>query len=246
MKSISQNSLIQLNLFDSSIPNRKDKHCQFCGKIIPRDKLPPCEYRKRLYCNRVCRNRGKNVITLHKRNELHYQEAIQAYLASPNKCLYCNSIIPLESGHPLSETLKKKFCNQSCAGSYNNNLPTRKTRKEKQRICNNCGGIFYGEIRAFCSDCWGKYRERVSGRTKEESNAREIRANSASFMNGRERICQHCGYSKFVEICHIKAVSSFPKTAKVREINDPSNLIYLCPNCHWELDHGIIAVNDAG
>jgi HNH endonuclease len=54
--------------------------------------------------------------------------------------------------------------------------------------------------------------------------------------SNKERICK-CGYSKHVEICHIKEVKSFPDDAKIKEINDPSNLLYLCPNCHWEFDN---------
>ncbi|MHA1962855.1 MAG: HNH endonuclease [Candidatus Thorarchaeota archaeon] len=54
----------------------------------------------------------------------------------------------------------------------------------------------------------------------------------------REEVCARCGYSLFVECCHIKAISSFPKTATIAEVNSPSNLIYLCPNCHWEFDNG--------
>jgi len=50
--------------------------------------------------------------------------------------------------------------------------------------------------------------------------------------------CQKCGYDKHVEICHLKAVASYPPDTKISEINHISNLISLCPNCHWEMDHG--------
>jgi len=52
--------------------------------------------------------------------------------------------------------------------------------------------------------------------------------------------CPICGYAKHVELCHIKPISSFPKTATIAEVNDRSNLIILCRNCHWELDHGLL------
>ncbi len=54
--------------------------------------------------------------------------------------------------------------------------------------------------------------------------------------------CANCGYDKHVEVAHIKAISSFPETATIREVNDSSNLISLCPNCHWELDYGDLTI----
>lgn len=52
--------------------------------------------------------------------------------------------------------------------------------------------------------------------------------------------CAICGYSKHVEIAHIKAVSKFEDSATIREINSIDNLIGLCPNHHWEYDNGIL------
>ena len=53
--------------------------------------------------------------------------------------------------------------------------------------------------------------------------------------------CAACGYSKHTEVCHIRPIRDFPITALISEVNDPSNLIRLCPNCHWEFDHGLIS-----
>ena len=55
--------------------------------------------------------------------------------------------------------------------------------------------------------------------------------------------CSNCGYDKHVEIAHIKAVSDFSEEILVTIINDPSNLIALCPNCHWEFDNGLLKLN---
>jgi 5-methylcytosine-specific restriction endonuclease McrA len=52
--------------------------------------------------------------------------------------------------------------------------------------------------------------------------------------------CERCGYDKHVEVCHIKPISSFEVTTLLREVNSLENLIGLCPNCHWELDHGFL------
>ena len=49
--------------------------------------------------------------------------------------------------------------------------------------------------------------------------------------------CSKCGYDKHVEICHIKSISSFSDETLLSTINHGSNIIALCPNCHWELDN---------
>jgi len=56
--------------------------------------------------------------------------------------------------------------------------------------------------------------------------------------------CQVCGYSKHVEVCHIKPISDFDNTTLISEINHESNLYILCPNCHWEFDHGILTIGN--
>jgi len=57
------------------------------------------------------------------------------------------------------------------------------------------------------------------------------------------RVCSNCGYDKHVEICHIRALNSFPDDTPIATINDLSNLVALCPNCHWEFDHGLLKLD---
>lgn len=54
--------------------------------------------------------------------------------------------------------------------------------------------------------------------------------------------CYNCGYSKHVELAHIKSLSSFPSTTTVGEVNHPANVVQLCPNCHWEFDNGLLTL----
>lgn len=65
-------------------------------------------------------------------------------------------------------------------------------------------------------------------------------ARNTYFENTKEPKCAICGYSKHVEVAHIKAVSEFDNDATIKEINSVDNLIGLCPNHHWEYDHGIL------
>lgn len=55
-----------------------------------------------------------------------------------------------------------------------------------------------------------------------------------------EKKCVNCGYDKHIEVCHIKAISDFDLETPISEINNINNLIALCPNCHWELDHKVL------
>jgi hypothetical protein len=66
-----------------------------------------------------------------------------------------------------------------------------------------------------------------------------VRKHATTVMKrlGIPRICNECGYDKHVEICHIKAISEFAENATFTEINSKLNLVYLCPNHHWELDN---------
>lgn len=92
------------------------------------------------------------------------------------------------------------------------------------------------------------------GRTKGELYETKMHAVSArvtlsrgarrSFEKcGKQRSCLKCGYSIHIEICHVKAVKDFPDTATISRINDPSNLIALCPTHHWEFDHGLLKLD---
>jgi hypothetical protein len=64
------------------------------------------------------------------------------------------------------------------------------------------------------------------------------RARKTYKESGRSYVCHNCGYSRHVEICHIRDVNDFPDTALVSEINNINNLTALCRNCHWVFDHG--------
>jgi predicted restriction endonuclease len=54
------------------------------------------------------------------------------------------------------------------------------------------------------------------------------------------RKCAICGYDLHIDICHIKPIKDFPDDAYIADINNTTNLIALCKNHHWELDHGLL------
>lgn len=65
-----------------------------------------------------------------------------------------------------------------------------------------------------------------------------IRALARYWTIKTHKICQVCGYN--IEVAHKRAINTFPETATVGEVNAPENLLTLCPNCHWEFDHGLL------
>lgn len=165
---------------------------------------------------------------------------IRAYY-KPKPCEYCNTGIKLATNQKIGDVRKKRFCNKSCATKYNNARRTPKVPVPV--ICKNCEQPFYGIAdRTYCDGCLEQARTDYGNRTKGQVSRRDVARHAVSQLNGTVSECHKCGYNLYVEVCHIKAVSEFSDNATLNEINDPNNLIYLCPNCHKEMDVGLWAI----
>jgi hypothetical protein len=79
-----------------------------------------------------------------------------------------------------------------------------------------------------------------------QSARNEIRKDAKRVHNqlGLEDKCELCGYGVYNEVCHISDVSSFSMESKISEINNPLNLVKLCPNHHKELDTKYLCSED--
>lgn len=145
-------------------------------------------------------------------------------------------------------TTNPKFCNRSCAAKWTNVMyPKRKrTRTDK---CPNCSNYKHLEA-TICTSCHKlSEQERLSNMTLEESlnldgaqksKYNTVRHHARKYANELVQFCQVCGYTKAVQVCHIKPIASFPLDTLIQVINDPSNIAILCPNHHWELDHNLL------
>ena len=146
-----------------------------------------------------------------------------------------------------------RFCSRSCSATFTNREAPK--RKRIQHIC-ACGAEMDRRART-CRECslssrtefskvktLKECRDYVSAKGRHPSWAySHVRAaNRAWNKELTDRPCSKCGYSIHVELCHIRAVTDFPETATLGEVNDPRNLVPLCRNCHWELDHGLWAL----
>lgn len=176
-------------------------------------------------------------------NNLKQIRIRKAYQENPNRCLECGGPIQAKPGVKLAYTKRQKFCGQSCNTKHQNRIAPK--RKRTPRTCGSCGVAFDSKNpRKLCPACREAYFNRLASKTKAEVTGREIRNHAISVVRGHKKQCRKCNYDLFVDICHIRPVSDFPESATVAEINDTANLIKLCPNCHHELDAGLISVVD--
>lgn len=165
--------------------------------------------------------------------------------------LICSNCQENYDGYKDKRT-KNNFCSKSCAAKFNNKkFPKRKLTKK----CKECKSLIsYG--RKYCGNCieQGKHltgkpvtlsrtiESMINGRT-DANRFTNIRKHASLQVRDRKQECAICKYKKHVENCHVKDIASWPLTATLREVNDPRNLILLCRNCHWELDHDCLEVD---
>jgi hypothetical protein len=199
------------------------------------------------------------------RGVIQRQEALRTYHANPNKCLNCSKPILVRDNSTVSETRRKKYCNHSCATRYNNRI-NHKSARPKESICMSCGitiilrrasnGSYIQ--RKYCNPCAQVARNNARGlktpnlltkgqlfsSAKYWQSARNqirVLGQKAYVKSGKPLICAMCAYDKHIDICHMTPVSKFPDNASIATINSLDNLIALCPNHHWELDHRLIS-----
>lgn len=129
----------------------------------------------------------------------------------------------------------------------------RKRKGSKKPDCKQCGKEVAYHACKFCKECieigWDKtypdipYIHRALEyeiKLNQHNGANKfnkIRAWARTTNKDSLKKCQKCGYTKHVEVCHKKSISSFDKKTLLTEINSKDNLLFLCPNCHWEHDN---------
>ena len=152
-----------------------------------------------------------------------------------NNCLHCGA-----------ETANSKYCSRSCANSVNGRLFP--SRKRIVRSCKHCGTTLLTR-RTTCNSCnpglvnWQVVPLHQLRAKALQQYAAQIRslARAAYRKSSRPEACAVCGYAVHYEVCHIKAISEFIPTDFVADVNELNNLVALCPNHHWEFDHGLLS-----
>lgn len=172
------------------------------------------------------------------------EKSLELYYENPSLCLNCGKIIEVKEGRSVSETKRKKFCNSSCAASFNNKgivknpngnngVPFNKSSK----ICPTCGGIKSAKGKQ-CVNCSNINRDignrtlgsYIDGEKYLTSKCQEIRRHARKIIenSNNEKICKFCNNSEFSEIYevhHIKGILEFSKESTLYEINDINNLM---------------------
>lgn len=163
------------------------------------------------------------------------------FIPETKKCLNpnCNNVFTTRKDHP-----DQKFCSKACSNSMSK-LKHGKFAKAKQ--CLNCGEI-HDRNSDFCSyKCKSEHFAKntklkdIYCKGQKQNKYRGIRdaaRNYAKYI--LKNTCQNCGYDKHVEIAHIKPIRDFSKENTLYDVNNPGNLLALCPNCHWEFDNGLL------
>lgn len=154
-----------------------------------------------------------------------------------NQCMECGR-----------QTTNPKFCSRSCAARYTNRFSPK--RKIRAFYCQTCGRPTTHR-RKYCDahqpNALKSYDdatiEDIRRYAKYQANALIRRLARRAYRVGRLPLhCSVCGYSKHVEICHIHAIEKFPEQTHLSEVNSLNNLVALCPNHHWEFDHGLLSL----
>lgn len=137
------------------------------------------------------------------------------------------------------------FCSLSCAAKWNN---THFPKQHKQpRHCKICGKSTVSNTDScqtcFRNSCIAKYGEMTiqdfkSTYARHKYQGIRHHAHRVARMGGMIPKCAVCEYNTHVQLCHRVSIGSFSKNTLVKEVNAVSNLVFLCPTHHWEMDHG--------
>lgn len=170
--------------------------------------------------------------------ELYIVRGNKRYRAIIKPCLFCNN------DFICIKYKNKKFCNNICYREHINNKVNR---------CKNCNKKIYQKS-TYCKSCY------VPKKTFETKTIQECIYTSGQDSNRYTKIrdsakrkyrseiknsrCENCGFNRHIQVCHIKSISSFSVDTLINVVNDISNLVGLCPNCHKDLDHGYLDIKN--
>jgi len=141
------------------------------------------------------------------------------------------------------QTKNPMFCSRSCAIRVHNQA----RKREPVGRCVVCAAAI-ARRRKYC---WAHSPTRAIDRTRPietfvdnsrtRSRLNRLRTDARRVFHAAcPSCCQNCGYDKHIEVCHRRAITSFPPDTPIAVVNSLDNLVGLCPNCHWEFDHGLL------
>ena len=161
-------------------------------------------------------------------------------LVEPRYCLNCGKEIPRGKLKPY-DYKQKKFCNRSCAATYNNKKFIKRQRTtEKLKYCLNCNKELKNKQIKYCSTkCQFDYQQK---QWEQKWLSGEIICETNQWQNIKDRLRTYLfkKYNNKCSICGWGEVN--PYTGKIplevehidgnADNNSPENVTLLCPNCH--------------
>lgn len=205
--------------------NENPHLCQYCGEPIyaPMDK-PLRETLRKRFCSRSCatlyqHNDKKRII-----DDCTDEEIIDKYNRSINKKDFLRKL-----GYSSYKVSQRILDRLKSLGIDLDNFEKLYGKSQDEIIV---ASLTKNEL-------FERYPQWQTARSSIQKSARKIYMTS-----DKQQSCIVCGYDKHFEVAHIKAVSSFSGDSLISEINDVNNLVALCPNHHWEYDHGILDIAD--
>lgn len=177
------------------------------------------------------REKCKKILT---ENNVNWEEWLESKKVEEKRyCLYC--------GKELTDKNKnrKKFCNHSCAASYNNTGVSRNNSKSNDEVrhCLNCGK----EIKRghYCDNsCYSLYKQKeyiIKWKNKEESGLKGkyqiVSAVKKYIFEKNNYKCEKCGCNSINEYTGNSILQIHHIDGDCTN-NSEENLQLLCPNCH--------------
>lgn len=161
---------------------------------------------------------------------------------------------------------KGLYCSRSCSAKVNGSKYPKRTLTN---VCgyNQCTTLIYRNQRR-CAEhkglrvykngvdvrTHGLYTEQAHDLTLAEARkklgypttdefAKFLRSHARrwAMVNLPHVSCHSCDYDKTTELAHIKPLKHFKDSDLIRHTIE-NNLVRLCPNHHWEFDHGLHSV----
>jgi predicted nucleic acid-binding Zn ribbon protein len=176
--------------------------------------------------NYTNREKCKKILEEHG---INWSEWLKEKSTKPKRyCLYCGKEI-------IEGDSRKKFCNHSCAASYNDKLYVK--RKKSIRKCLFCGK--YIERGKFCDNiCHSKYKEKQyierwkkgeeTGLSGKYGVSRMVRN---YIFETKENKCECCGKSYINPYTGLSVLQIHHIDGDCTN-NREENLQLLCPTCH--------------
>lgn len=136
------------------------RNCTICGQVIPRGKLTPQRYSRKLSCGRDCESALRSAVI-----KSRYQDDLEAR----HPCEVCGKPVPRREGEYKSWYISRRTCGHRCWRILSSRAKTQPLPKSKR--CKVCGARYrppavlsqpkYSQerydwkLRETCSDaCW--------------------------------------------------------------------------------------------